>query len=471
MSKVRTVMHARLNREQLQTTRHNVGRPWGRPGPLADGRGSFCAILAALCALLACVGFVDAADAQQVFGDVQCVDMVSTADRVDMLVGKPVDDAGNCGFFHQQSNDGGATWSDAVRVDPVDGEPIAKHGRGHDARLAVDGDALTVVWTLNADGPMGSGPLATAYSTDGGKSWRQGASPSGDASATGARFPAIVASGDAVHVVWIHAVGRERALRASTSTDHGRTWSQPTVVDPVICACCWNTLRVDANGKVYALYRNHDRSDMHLAVRDVDGQWQLKGAVGAFEWQFEGCPHVGGGLSIVPGKGDAPPTLVATVWTGEPSAMGAYVTQSADGASTWTRPAPLVDQGMWKGQRTDVATSAGHTLMAFDNVEQNHSRVFVRTLRADGSMGPTIALSDAGRSATHPRVIATTDGWLIAWTQTSDDGQSLDLVLHTMTAASTKQSHVPPIPNVLTLPASDNTLSICESCSCATSGS
>lgn len=411
------------------------------PANVARCRGPFRALSVMLCAIVAFISHSQAASAEQVVRNVHCVDFVSTGDRIDMLVGKPIDDKGRTGFYYQRSTDGGESWSDPVRVDPANGESIAKHGRGHDARLAVNGDALTAIWTLKADGPMGSGPLATAWSTDGGATWHQGGSPSGVAPETGARFPAIVATTQAVHTVWIHAIGQRRSLHASASDDQGKTWSKPIVVDHVICACCWNTLRVDAKGNVFALYRNHDRSDMHMAVRDTNGQWRLKGAVGAFEWQFEGCPHVGGGLALSEDDADKPPELVATVWTGEPTVMGAYVTLSRDRGDTWSKPAPLVDMGMWKGQRTDTAASGKSALVVYDNVEGNVNRVLARVVDNDGTLRPTFPLSDARHDATHPRVVATAKGWLVGWTQRSDNGESLDLILKHVDLVATPLTH------------------------------
>src|SRR3989338_3930047 len=77
---------------------------------------------------------------------------------------------------YRRSEDGGKTWTAPVRVDG--GRPAYRFGAG-DARVAAEGDDVFALWARPGKGPYGSGPLAVARSTDGGRSWSEAASPAG----------------------------------------------------------------------------------------------------------------------------------------------------------------------------------------------------------------------------------------------------------------------------------------------------
>ena len=72
------------------------------------------------------------------------------------------------------------------------------------------------------------------------------------------------------------------------------------MVDPSSCACCWNKMIAPQPGQVHVLYRDHGVRDMALAsTRDTGEHWELKSPVGEFNWEFQGCPHVGGGIAVI----------------------------------------------------------------------------------------------------------------------------------------------------------------------------
>ncbi|MCX5662900.1 MAG: sialidase family protein [Planctomycetota bacterium] len=355
-------------------------------------------------------------------------------------------------FHHARSLDGGKTWSAPVRVDA--GAPAGlRHHRGSDARIVARGEELLAVWTTPGEGAMGTGLLASALSADGGRTWRPGPDPaatlrpgattrpSGDAAQHGYRFVALAADGRTFHLIWLDANGKERSLWATRSPDAGRTWEPATMVDPLICACCWNAAATGPGGRVYALYRDYKPSDMGLArSRDGGKGWQQAGRVGAFGWEFEGCPHVGGGLAVAPlaagADARAEPALLATVWTGKEGQAGVHVLVSPDGGATWGEPT-RVGGGATTGSRHSDAAALDARRMAVtwdadagsDSGERagEGRAIFASTSPDRGkTWGPPQKLSVAEAVApTHPRLAALRSangaeggGFAVFWTET-----------------------------------------------------
>jgi hypothetical protein len=68
--------------------------------------------------------------------------------------------------------------------------------------------------------------------------------------------------------------------------------------------------------------------------------WERKDYVGAFGWDFVGCPHVGAGLVTT----EKNQTLHAAVWTGQEAVTGVYYLVSDDGGRHWSSPHRLGDK-------------------------------------------------------------------------------------------------------------------------------
>lgn len=298
---------------------------------------------------------------------------------------------------HLRSDDGGATWSAPVRVDG--GRP-AYHFSAGDARIAAEGDAVYAMWPRTGEGPMHSGPLAVARSTDGGRSWSESASPSGDGT-FGRRFPALAISAGVLHAVWLDRASKSKVM-ASRSTDGARTWSAPVILDPDACECCWNAAAATGDGAVLALYRGKAPRDMNAAVsRDGGATWSKPAAAGAFGWGFNGCPHVGGALAAGAGE------IHALVWTGHEEKAGLYVYSSKDGLA-WEGAVKLGGAG---AKHADLAASGPRRAAAWSD----GGRIWA-AVSADGrSWGKPKALSDKKATASYPRVVVAGEGFRAFW--------------------------------------------------------
>lgn len=316
----------------------------------------------------------------------------------------------------QRSDDGGATWTMPVPIGADQPAPEPIH-RGMDAQIAASGDHVIAIWTTGADTKMGRGPLATAISNDGGKTWTAGASPSDDGQISDHAFVDIAADdAGTFHAVWLDPRdGGGKGLRYARSSDGGKTWSKNQTLDAKTCECCWNKITTGPGGRVNVLYRNESPRDMSLVTSTDGGQsWAAPVTVGAFDWKVDGCPHVGGALA---GDGDK---LFAAVWTAKgDGARGAYVLASVDAGRLWSQPIQLGDSTSW---HPDLAYAGDRLIAVWDAYGDGGTIAYSATSRDDGlTWSPPERLNAAGTSASQPRVIRIGNSFRIFWTERRSD--------------------------------------------------
>jgi photosystem II stability/assembly factor-like uncharacterized protein len=328
---------------------------------------------------------------------------------------------------YQQSSDGGHTWSAQSPVGVGQPEPNPLH-RGMDAQIAAapDGQHLVAAWTTaGAQDKYGRGPIATACSADGGKTWSAGSNPADDGLSTGHAFLDLAADEHgSFHLVWLD--GRDNAagkgLRYARSDDHGLSWTRNKTLDDKTCECCWNTLVTRPDGKVAVLYRDCGPRDMAIIQSpDAGHTWSEPTTVGTFSWDASVCPHVGGALAY-----GAAGVSFATVWTGAGDNTGAYLLSSTDDGKTWSAPARLGgDPHAW---HTDLAASPnGHIVAVYDARTDTTPAIFATASADNGKTWSTPRrLTAPGVTAANPRVVFTANGFRVFWTDAAK-WTSLDL--------------------------------------------
>lgn len=351
-------------------------------------------------------------------GPVQSLDITQADGTLHLLWGR--EPAGSAGeLFHQRSTDGGQRWSEPVRVN-MD-QPTEPLGRGKDARLAVHGEQLLAVWTGPGKGPFRSGLLRSARSEDGGRTWTAGAlpapaDPARDHAEQGQRFPAIGMDARGAHVIWIDAQPDRRELRHARSLDGGITWQSPQVLDPACCACCPNVLRLLPDGRMAAVYRDVEPSDMRLITSEDAGHtWRKESAVGAFNWYFQGCPHVGSDLVWLPPENEGGPgTLVSVVWTFGQEQRGVFALRSPADSPRWSAPQALAAENPLTTRHPAIARDpvSGRLVAAWQESVAGETAIFTAE-SLDGGRSWQAAVRRA--SGSYPRLAASDAGVCLFW--------------------------------------------------------
>ncbi len=342
---------------------------------------------------------------------VESLDVVVDGQAIHLLLANYDTNSKSPALLHTRSTDGGGTWSAPVRVDGRGIPPKSPH-RGMDAQLAAHGPKLIALWGTAGTGLFGSGPIATARSEDGGATWMPGPNPADDGLTTGHGFVDIAAdSSGTFHLVWLDSRDGKQGLRYAQSKDAGQSWSKNATLKSDTCECCWNTLALGADGSVHALFRDKNPRDMAVISSANGGsRWSEPAKVGRFNWEFAGCPHVGGGLAR---RGSA---MHALVWTGATGHGGAYHLVSGDQGQSWSAPQRLGDSDARRG---DIASAGPSSLAAvWDRVGDGESTVLGAT-STDGGKSWSVAkqLSPKGVNAAYPRVVALAGSYRVFWTE------------------------------------------------------
>lgn len=354
--------------------------------------------------------------------DVSSLDVYREGELIHLLVGGPWRDQRPPVLRYLRSGDGGRTWSQQAEVATGSAAPTVSK-RGNDAQIAAQGNTLVTVWQTTGEFP-GMGPMATAFSLDGGKTWEKGSNPADDGSLADHGYLDIAAdSRGRFHIVWLddrEEQGSYQGLRYARSDDSGRTWSPNQTLDEAACTCCWTRLEVGMDDRLQVLYRDANPQDMALfQSTDVGETWRRVGPVGAFRWMFLGCPHTGGGLCAVEDEGRV--MLHSVVWTGKQGSAGLHHLRSDDYGLTWTAPKRLSQAA---GARGDVAARDRHHLAAvWDHSEDKGSAVlFTHSLDGGQTWAEPAPVSAPGTLATHPRIVPSSTGYAVFWTEKHAEG-------------------------------------------------
>lgn len=312
---------------------------------------------------------------------------------------------------HQRSRDGGRTWSEAHRIEAE----VKAPRRGDEPQIAAVGERLLAVWTRPGGNRFGKGPFGTALSADGGVTWTPGPNPADDGRDDGHAFADLAADeAGTLFLAWLDSRDGGQGLRAAVSHDSGRTWAKNASADARTCECCRNRVTAAGKGQAYVLYRDRDPRDMALAVTGNGGrEWTRRAFVGAFGWEFQGCPEVGGGLAAEPARG----RLHAVVWTGEESRQGVYALASPDDGRSWSAPVAL---GARAARNPDLARSGA----ALTAVWEERGAVHAARSQDEGrTWSSPERLTPGDVRAVHPLVVAIGEGqFLAAWTEQQGEG-------------------------------------------------
>jgi len=327
------------------------------------------------------------------------------------------------------SLDYGKTWISPITVN-LGLAAVKKSKRGNDFQLAASGNTVMAIWQTKGGEPW-TGKIAVALSQDFGQSWQQITSPVSEqyARIDQGYFDLTVDSQGHFHFVWLddrEEAGNTQGLRYARFNNKANTWDQHKDLELTACTCCWASITIDTNDNIHVLYRDDNPRDMRL-ISSMDGgqSWQNSKTAGSFDWKFIGCPHQGGGLTST--QKDHKTVLHAAIWNGKNSNKGIYYSQSELNKDKIAVLQSIGDNFSASG---DIAALDNEHLRIIYTAGDFESKSIMTRASNDGglSWSDELKLTGEGAEPSHPRIIATPQGFRFFWTEWQKNGDALAII-------------------------------------------
>lgn len=353
-------------------------------------------------------------------GPVESLDVYVDGDVVHALIATTLPGKERWGLYYLPLSADGEPMAAPVPVD-AGAAPPHRPSHGGDPQIAAHRQDLVAVWTSKGTGYKERGPLQSARSRDRGKTWEPGGVPAPEEKRGGQAFIDLAAdSTGAFHVVWLDDRGDPKGLYHGMSSDGGASWRVAAVVDGHTCQCCWNRLVRGPGDQLHVLYRDSGPRDMAVAHRGADGIWRSLGRAGRFDWAFDGCPHVGGGLAVA--ATGAGTVLHATVWNGDADKTGLYHVRRTGDA--W-QPAHLLAAD---GRHSDIAVAPDGQVVAVWDMRDpaDDKRAIFASESPDGghTWSPPRRLSGPHRAG-YPRILHVAGRFRVLWIEEAAEDKGL----------------------------------------------
>ncbi len=325
-----------------------------------------------------------------------------------------------------KSSDSGDNWFKPVTINQGLAA-VKKSKRGNDFQLASHNNELMVVWQTQGGEPW-TGKLAIALSKDFGQTWQQVASPVSDkyAKIDQGYFDLEVDSQGDFHLVWLddrEEAGNTQGLRYAQFSKQKGNWNQHTDLEITACTCCWASISIDKNDNIHVLYRDDSPRDMRLISSLDNGQsWQQSKSAGSFNWEFIGCPHQGGGL--INTQLNEKTLLHSVIWNGKAGNRGIYYSQSELNKDKIAALHPIGGDNSASG---DIAALDNDRIRIIYTSGDFESTSVISKISTDGgaTWSDELRLTSDGAEPSHPRIIATPEGFLFFWTEWQKNGDAL----------------------------------------------
>ncbi len=311
--------------------------------------------------------------------------------------------------FYLFSEDGGVHWAEPLLVSNVS----SNSKQGNDVQVAASENKILIVWKGVSELP-GWGAAQLAVSDNQGMSWKQLESPAKGDVAENQGYFSLAANREGFHLLWLddrEEEGNTQGLRVASSLN-GAEWNTEQTIETGLCTCCWVST-VLSGPKLHVLYRGEGPRDMKFVTGSVGkNSWQPSVRVGAFDWDFVGCPHQGGALAE-----SSDGALHSVVWTGKEEMAGLHYLVSKDGGVHWQNR-QAISGG--EGQHVDMAANSETILIAWDSLSEDGNII---QLLAKSENDHAMKLSMKSEGFARPRVVASGDNFRLFWTDLDKMGK------------------------------------------------
>jgi Neuraminidase (sialidase) len=328
---------------------------------------------------------------------------------------------------YMNSLDAGKTWSASIAVNQGL-PPVKRSKRGNDSRVAAYGNKVMAVWQTTGGEPW-TGKIAVALSKDFGQTWQQIASPVSDqyAKIDQGYFDLSADNQGRFHIAWLddrEEAGNTQGLRYARFS--GGLWELHQGLEITACTCCWASITTDKNDNIHVLYRDDNPRDMRTISSFDNGQsWQAAKTAGSFGWEFIGCPHQGGGLTST--QVDEKTILHSVIWNGKTDNRGIYYSQPELNKDKIAVLLPIGDNSSSSG---DIAALDSDHLRIVYTAGDFESKSVMTKASADGgqSWSNELRLTGDGAEPSHPRIVATSNGFRFFWTEWQENGGAVAII-------------------------------------------
>jgi hypothetical protein len=217
-------------------------------------------------------------------------------------------------ILFSRSLDQGRTFSTPVRIAEAPVLPLSRH-RG--PRVAFSGKTIVVTaiaGTEVATGPHAhglpsDGNLLVWRSTDQGRTWSKPAMINDAPASAREGLHALAADADgSVAAVWLDLRAKGTRLYGAISRDAGATWSPNLKIyespDGTICQCCHPSVLAHGRGEFSIMFRNvlEGCRDMYVLRMRGDRVITAPEKLGDGKWEITACPMDGGGMALSNGR-------------------------------------------------------------------------------------------------------------------------------------------------------------------------
>jgi hypothetical protein len=305
----------------------------------------------------------------------------------------------------------GVDFSAPVRVNDRDGDATVRNENPPKVAISSQGDVY-VCWGNERE--RWKGNIRFARSTDEGKTFSPAVNINSDAGndPVGHAFQSIAVDKQGrIYIAWIDE--RNKALEdrgaeiwLSVSEDRGQSFSPNRRILSDVCECCRTNLQFDGAGNLYLSYRIVPRiglmyRDIILAKSQDGGRTFGTIVVSRDEWEVNGCPVAGPGLSV-----DEAGKITVVWFMGGAGRPGLYYATSADRGKTFS-PRKVLDpqQKMGKHAHTALRPNGDVTVVWDDSTDKPYtawgildktSGALLKGGERTGVNYPTVAISNGG---------------------------------------------------------------------------
>jgi hypothetical protein len=315
----------------------------------------------------------------------------------------------------QRSDDGGASWQAALRVNATT-EPVAAEGENRPKLAFGRSGEMYVTWTSPTSEKF-TGDIRFARSLDGGKTWSAPVVLHHDRQLITHRFESLIVDPQGrLWAAWVDKRDLEVAQDAGRpyrgaaiyyaySDDKGSTWSNDKKLADSSCECCRIALAVNPQGRVAAMWRHvFEPNERDHAFALLGAQTPAVERVTVDRWRVDACPHQGPSLAF------GPDGTRHAVWFNQVDTQGrAFYGQLTKQGPSGVRTLPA------GATHADVAVAGSRVVVVwkrFDGTDTKIESLLSNDSGRSFTSGPS--LQTAGDSD-QPRLVTSGHSMLLVW--------------------------------------------------------